>query len=93
MSKTESSGTTTTYQCKKCRRVVLLEEQVMNHTPGEADQEFDAMFPNMIGDVHNKNPGGEDTQCTSSIFVEPMSWMNGGTFIYMLLIMTRVLVS
>lgn len=77
MSKTESSGTASTYQCKKCRRVVLLQEQVMNHTPGEADQEFDAMFPNMIGDVHNKNPG---TQCTS-IFVEPMSWMNAGTFI------------
>ncbi|CAA7045443.1 unnamed protein product [Microthlaspi erraticum] len=61
MSKIESSGTTT-YQCKKCRRVVLLEEQVMSHTRGEADQEFDVMFPNMIGDVHNKNPGGEETQ-------------------------------
>ncbi|ESQ55593.1 hypothetical protein EUTSA_v10027467mg [Eutrema salsugineum] len=76
--KSNSGGDTSTYQCKKCRRVVLLQEQVMNHTPGEADLEFSAMFANMNGDVQNKNHGGEQQQkqCTS-VFVEPMSWMNG----------------
>ncbi|XP_019084391.1 PREDICTED: probable inactive dual specificity protein phosphatase-like At4g18593 [Camelina sativa] len=61
------------YQCKKCRRVLLCQEQVIEHTPGEADSEFDDMFKNMFGEV-NKNPG-EVNQCTS-IFVEPLSWMN-----------------
>ncbi|VVB13152.1 unnamed protein product [Arabis nemorensis] len=75
ISNESSSNGTTTYQCKKCKRVVLSQEQVMNHTPSEADLEFDAVFANMNGDVHNKNLGGEEQQCTS-VFVEPLSWMN-----------------
>ncbi|CAL9229106.1 unnamed protein product, partial [Arabidopsis halleri] len=52
----------------------LKQEQVIDHTPGEADSEFDDMFKNMIGEVH-KNPGDHQNQCTS-IFVEPLNWMN-----------------
>ncbi|KAG7554059.1 Transcription factor TFIIB cyclin-like domain [Arabidopsis suecica] len=63
-----------TYECKKCKRVLLFQEQVIDHTRGEADSEFDDMFKNMIGEVH-KNPGDHQNQCTS-IFVEPLNWMN-----------------
>ncbi|KAG7549440.1 Dual specificity phosphatase catalytic domain [Arabidopsis thaliana x Arabidopsis arenosa] len=63
-----------TYECKKCKRVLLFQDQVIDHTPGEADSEFDDMFKNMIGEVH-KNPGDHQNQCTS-IFVEPLNWMN-----------------
>ncbi|EFH59515.1 hypothetical protein ARALYDRAFT_898481 [Arabidopsis lyrata subsp. lyrata] len=73
VSNDESSGGST-YHCKKCRRILLFQEHVIDHTPGEADSEFDDMFKNMIGDVHNKNPGDQN-QCTS-IFVEPINWMN-----------------
>ncbi|XP_010489973.1 PREDICTED: dual specificity protein phosphatase 12-like [Camelina sativa] len=68
----ESSGST--YHCKKCKRILFFQEQVIDHTPGEADSEFDDMFKNMIGEVRNKNPG-DPNQCTS-IFVEPIVWMN-----------------
>ncbi|XP_010420309.1 PREDICTED: dual specificity protein phosphatase 12-like [Camelina sativa] len=68
----ESSGST--YHCKKCKRILLFQEQVIDHTPGEADSEFDDMFKNMIGEVRNKNPG-DPNQCTS-MFVEPIEWMN-----------------
>ncbi|XP_010489972.1 PREDICTED: dual specificity protein phosphatase 12-like [Camelina sativa] len=68
----ESSGST--YHCKKCKRILLFQEQVIDHTPGEADSEFDDMFKNMIGEVRNKNPD-DPKQCTS-IFVEPIEWMN-----------------
>ncbi|CAE6086256.1 unnamed protein product [Arabidopsis arenosa] len=70
----ERSSRSSTYECKKCKRVLLFQEQVIDHTPGEADSEFDDMFKNMIGEVH-KNPGDHQNQCTS-IFVEPLSWMN-----------------
>ncbi|CAF2050840.1 BnaA09g45650D [Brassica napus] len=69
-----NEGSGSTYQCKKCRNVLLLQKQVIDHTPGEADLEFDDMFKNMMGEVHNKNPG-DQKKCTS-IFVEPLSWMN-----------------
>ncbi|XP_010490926.1 PREDICTED: tyrosine-protein phosphatase yvh1-like [Camelina sativa] len=58
---TESCGST--YQCKKCSRVLLSQEQVIEHTPGDSDSEFDDMFKNMLGEVQNKNPG-EVNQCT-----------------------------
>ena len=71
-----NEGSGRTYQCKKCKNDLLFQEQVIDHTPGEADLEFDNMFKNMMGEVHNKNPG-DQKKCTS-IFVEPLSWMNEG---------------
>lgn len=71
-----NEGSGSTFQCKKCRNVLLLQKQAIDHTPGEADLEFDDMFKNMMGEVHNKNPG-DQKKCTS-VFVEPLSWMNEG---------------
>ncbi|CAN6901871.1 hypothetical protein Bca4012_096734 [Brassica carinata] len=69
-----NEGSGSTYQCKKCKNVLLFQEQVIDHTPGEADLELDDMFKNMMGEVHNKNPG-DQKKCTSS-FVEPLNWMH-----------------
>ncbi|KAF2620707.1 hypothetical protein F2Q68_00042372 [Brassica cretica] len=69
-----NEGSGSTYQCKKCNNVLLFQKQVIVHTPGEADLEFDDMFKNMMGEVHYKNPG-DQKKCTS-VFVEPLSWMN-----------------
>ncbi|EOA20873.1 hypothetical protein CARUB_v10001210mg [Capsella rubella] len=68
----ETSGST--YQCKKCSRVLSFQEQVIEHTPGEADSELDDMFKNMVGEVRDKNTG-DQKPCTS-IFIEPLNWMN-----------------
>ncbi|KAF8104624.1 hypothetical protein N665_0171s0125 [Sinapis alba] len=66
-----NEGSGSTYQCKKCKNVLLSQEQVIDHTPGEADLEFDDMFKNMKGEVHNS----DEKKCTS-MFVEPLNWMS-----------------
>ncbi|KAF8081288.1 hypothetical protein N665_0894s0005 [Sinapis alba] len=43
-------GSGNTYQCKKCKNVLLFQEQVIDHIPGEADLDFDDMFKNMLGE-------------------------------------------
>ncbi|KAL4203356.1 hypothetical protein AMTRI_Chr01g127510 [Amborella trichopoda] len=58
------------YRCKKCRRVVALEDNVLAHMPGEGETCF--------GWQKRKsgNPfGRHDEHECSSIFVEPLKWM------------------
>lgn len=61
---------TPAYRCKKCRRVIALQENVLDHVPGEGETSFD----------WHKRRGGNpfsrsgDNEC-SSIFVEPLRWM------------------
>ncbi|CAI9099570.1 OLC1v1036416C3 [Oldenlandia corymbosa var. corymbosa] len=58
------------YRCKKCRRVVALQEHVVDHIPGEGETSF-GWHKRRSGNFFNKP---EDDEC-SSIFVEPLSWM------------------
>lgn len=53
------------YRCKKCRRIVAIEENVVPHEPGKGEECF----------AWKKRSGNsEQVQC-SSVFVEPMKWM------------------
>lgn len=61
------------YRCKKCRRLVALLENVVDHIPGEGETSFD-WYKRKSGNPFNKS--GEP-EC-SSIFVEPLRWMTGG---------------
>ncbi|KAK9124830.1 hypothetical protein Scep_013676 [Stephania cephalantha] len=61
---------TTAYRCKKCRRVVASQENVIEHMPGEGESCFE----------WQKRKGGNpfdrsDNHDCSSIFVEPLRWM------------------
>ncbi|PON43607.1 Dual specificity phosphatase [Trema orientale] len=58
------------YRCKKCRRVVALQSNVVDHIPGEGETSFD-WHKRKSGNPFNKS---EETEC-SSIFVEPLQWM------------------
>ncbi|XP_024032122.1 dual specificity protein phosphatase 12 [Morus notabilis] len=60
----------TAYRCKKCRRVVALQENVLDHIPGEGETSFD-WHKRKGGNPVNKS--GE-SEC-SSVFVEPLQWM------------------
>lgn len=64
---------TPAYRCKKCRRLVALQENVVDHVPGEGETCFE---------WHKRrsgNPFGrsDDDEC-SSIFIEPLRWMAEG---------------
>ncbi|ESQ55537.1 hypothetical protein EUTSA_v10027050mg, partial [Eutrema salsugineum] len=53
------------YRCKKCRRIVAIEENIVPHERGKGEECF----------AWKKRSGNsEQVQC-SSIFVEPMKWM------------------
>ncbi|WCJ33387.1 dual specificity protein phosphatase-related [Euphorbia peplus] len=58
------------YRCKKCRRIVAMEENVVDHIPGEGETSFG----------WNKRKSGnpfsnsDEPEC-SSIFIEPLKWM------------------
>ncbi|XP_041026480.1 dual specificity protein phosphatase 12-like isoform X1 [Juglans microcarpa x Juglans regia] len=61
---------TSSYRCKKCRRVVALQENVVDHIPGEGETSFE---------WHKRKSGNpfiksDESEC-SSIFVEPLRWM------------------
>lgn len=65
-----NAKSTVAYRCKKCRRVVAVQENIMDHTPGEGLSAFQ---------WHKRNSGNwfdksDDFGC-SSIFVEPLKWM------------------
>lgn len=67
---------TPAYRCKKCRRVVAVKENVVDHIPGEGASSFD---------WHKRKSGNpfiksSETEC-SSIFVEPLRWMTAGKFL------------
>ncbi|KAF5194105.1 Dual specificity protein phosphatase [Thalictrum thalictroides] len=55
------------YRCKKCRRIVAAEENVVLHERGEGEKCFKWK-------KRTKGMDKEPPEC-SSIFVEPMKWM------------------
>ncbi|XP_021745822.1 dual specificity protein phosphatase 12-like [Chenopodium quinoa] len=58
------------YRCKKCRRVVALQENIVDHVPGEGMSAFQ-WHKRRSGNPYDKS---DDFGC-SSIFVEPLKWM------------------
>lgn len=64
------------YRCKKCRRVVALQDNVVDHIPGEGETSFE-WHKRKSGNPFNKS---EESEC-SSIFVEPLQWMTTGKLI------------
>ena len=63
------------YRCKKCRRVVASQENVVDHVPGEGETSF-AWSKQKSGNPFNKS---DESEC-SSIFVEPLKWMTAGMY-------------
>lgn len=61
------------YRCKKCRRIVALQENVVDHVPGEGESSFD-WHKRRGGNPFSKS---DEIDC-SSIFVEPLRWMTAG---------------
>ncbi|XP_024362747.1 uncharacterized protein [Physcomitrium patens] len=68
-----SSQVSALYSCKKCKRVVACQENVISHGPasGESPSRWRRRGARRWGGDH------DDPACTS-IFVEPMQWMNLG---------------
>lgn len=62
-----------TYRCKKCRRIVALQEHVVDHIPGEGETSF-GWHKRRSGNPFNKS---NESEC-SSIFIEPLRWMKAG---------------
>lgn len=58
------------YRCKKCRRIVAARENLVPHEAGKGELCF--KWQKRSGDSQKK--GEEPVECTS-IFVEPMKWM------------------
>lgn len=56
-----------TYRCKKCRRLVASEEHIVSHERGGGQKSFKWKKRSADTDV-------QVLEC-SSIFVEPMKWM------------------
>lgn len=61
------------YRCKKCRRIVALQEHVVDHIPGEGETSF-GWHKRKSGNPFNKS---NESEC-SSIFIEPLRWMKDG---------------
>ncbi|XP_028119853.1 dual specificity protein phosphatase 12-like isoform X2 [Camellia sinensis] len=61
---------TAAYRCKKCRRVVALQENIVDHVLGEGETSF-GWHKRKGGNPFNKC---DEIEC-SSIFVEPLRWM------------------
>ncbi|CAL9152265.1 unnamed protein product [Musa hybrid cultivar] len=61
---------TTAYRCKKCRRIVVSQENVVSHVPGENETFFDWQ-KRKSGNWSNRF---QEQEC-SSFFVEPLKWM------------------
>ncbi|KAJ1395070.1 Tyrosine specific protein phosphatases domain [Sesbania bispinosa] len=68
--KVESNNRRPTYRCKKCRRIVALQEHVVDHIPGEGETSF-GWHKRRSGNPFNKS---NESEC-SSIFIEPLRWM------------------
>lgn len=61
------------YRCKKCRRIVAAGENVVSHERGKGEECF--RWRKRTGD--SKDWEKDPAEC-SSIFVEPMKWMQAG---------------
>lgn len=59
------------YRCKKCRRIVAAQENIVPHERGQGEKCF--KWRKRSSDLIENEP----TEC-SSIFVEPMKWMQAG---------------
>lgn len=59
------------YRCKKCRRIVASEENIVSHERGKGESSF--KWNKRSSEMEQQPP-----DCTS-IFVEPMKWMQAGT--------------
>lgn len=73
MKASANGGNTTAYRCKKCRRLVALQDNVVSHTPGEGETSF-KWNKRRSGNPFNRS---DESEC-SSIFVEPLRWMTTG---------------
>ncbi|XP_008794227.2 dual specificity protein phosphatase 12-like [Phoenix dactylifera] len=58
------------YRCKKCCRVVALQDNVVSHVPGESETCFEWQ-KRRSGNMFDRF---RETEC-SSLFVEPLKWM------------------
>ncbi|VFQ93014.1 unnamed protein product [Cuscuta campestris] len=58
------------YCCKKCQRIVAVQDNVVDHVPGEGEPAF-ASSKSRNGVPFDK---GDDNEC-SSLFIEPLQWM------------------
>lgn len=63
----------TAYRCKKCMRIVALQENVVSHVPGEGEACFDWQKRKSS----NRMNKFQEEEC-SSLFVEPLKWMTSG---------------
>ncbi|XP_065856201.1 uncharacterized protein [Euphorbia lathyris] len=61
----------TAYRCKKCRRIVAMQENVIDHIPGEGETSF-TWNKRKSGNPFSKSD--DEPEC-SSIFIEPLRWM------------------
>ncbi|RLM69993.1 hypothetical protein C2845_PM17G01110 [Panicum miliaceum] len=66
-SKTEQHKTA--YRCRKCRRLIAVEDNVISHVPGEGESCFD------WNRRKSGRPYSNKEQDCSSLFVEPLKWM------------------
>ncbi|KAF3442155.1 hypothetical protein FNV43_RR16071 [Rhamnella rubrinervis] len=64
------SNCTPVYRCKKCRRIVATQENIVDHIPGEGETSF-GWHKRKSGNPFNNC---DESEC-SSIFVEPLRWM------------------
>lgn len=62
------------YRCKKCRRIVASKENIVSHERGKGESSFKWNKRSSESWGMEKQPA----DCTS-IFVEPMKWMQAGT--------------
>ncbi|KAL8162974.1 hypothetical protein V2J09_014463 [Rumex salicifolius] len=60
------------YRCKKCRRLVAVKENVVEHVPGEGETSFGWHRKRGGGSLFNK---ADDEFGCSSVFIEPLRWM------------------
>ncbi|BBH01811.1 dual specificity protein phosphatase-related protein [Prunus dulcis] len=66
-SKWRENWYTPAFRCKKCRRIVALHDNVVDHIPGEGGKSFEWR-------KRKSSNLSEDSEC-SSIFVKPLRWM------------------
>ncbi|XP_062204126.1 uncharacterized protein LOC133906279 isoform X2 [Phragmites australis] len=58
----------TAYRCRKCRRIIAVQDNVVSHVPGEGESCFD------WNRRKSDRPYNKEQDC-SSLFVEPLKWM------------------
>lgn len=68
----EGKSGTSAFRCKKCRRLVAVQDNVVDHIPGQGETSFE--WRKRKSSNYNNF---EDSEC-SSIFVEPLKWMTAG---------------